>query len=417
LYSYIYNIYIKTRLITRKFLSWLLTVLAIHLTLITIVSFLQPTNAIVDSRSNRIANIYENPLNGYNITNISNNKGHSELPKLTVIGNNVYVVWIDDSSGKRDIYFRKSTDKGCNFGPIIDASNQNGGSVDPQIAATGNNIYLIWEHTPGNNGAVFFTRSIDNSVTFETVRNMGNNTGFNGFPQIAATGKNVYLVWHDASRGILFTKSTDNGTTFDRAKNIADNNGSDSFPQIAISEQNLYVAWINNAEKKYGQIFFTRSTDNGTSFERPIELGEREDHKSGMMVFNPRIATDLQNNLYVVWHAGRIVHQNTGNIDALISDVLYKRSRDNGASFDKTINLSNYSGWSTNPQIAVSNNNTVYVVWTNNAQQKYGICYKLSSGAFDHFTIRSSFSLIIGLNDLSSLGISFSTSKNRSINA
>ena len=35
------------------------------------------------------------------------------------------------------------------------------------------------------------------------------------------------------------------------------------------------------------------------------------------------------------------------------------------------INLSNKSGWSTNPQIAVSQNN-VYVVWTNNAQEKYG---------------------------------------------
>jgi len=60
------------------------------------------------------------------------------------------------------------------------------------------------------------------------------------------------------------------------------------------------------------------------------------------------------------------VHQNTGNINALISDVLYKRSTDNGASFHKAINLSNYSGWSIDPQIAVSQNNTVYVVSTNN---------------------------------------------------
>jgi glutaredoxin-related protein len=356
----------------RKIFRWFLIILVIQVTIITTVLLLQSAEAIEASAPSQKAK-NASSQNEDNIMNLSNNKGHSELPNLTVNGNNIYVVWIDDSSDRRDIYFRKSTDRGCNFGPIIDVSNQNGGSVDPQIAASGNNIYLIWEHTPGNNGAVFFSRSIDSGATFETIRNIGNNTGFNGFPQIAASGKNVYLVWHDASRGILFTRSTDNGTTFDTVKNIGDNNGSNSFPQIAISEQNLYVAWINNAEKKYGQIFFTRSTDNGTSFERPIELGEQEDHKSGRMVFNPRIATDLQNNnVYVVWHGGRIVHQHTGNIDALISDVLYKRSTDNGASFDKTINLSNYSGWSTNPQIAVSNNNTVYVVWTNNVQQKYG---------------------------------------------
>jgi len=66
-------------------------------------------------------------------------------------------------------------------------------------------------------------------------------------------------------------------------------------------------------------------------------LGEAEEHETGKLVFNPQIATELQNNnAYVVWHGGRIVHQVTGNYDALISDVLYMRSTDNGAGFDKT---------------------------------------------------------------------------------
>ena len=312
---------------------------------------------------------YQNYRNEDSITNLSNNKGHSELARLTAIGNNVYAVWTDDSTGRRDIYFSKSIDKGCNFGPTIDVTTQvSGSSVDPQIVASANNIYLIWEHTPGNNGEVYFTRSTNNGDNFEKSRNIGNNTGFNGFPQIAVSGQNVYLVWHDASHGIFFARSTDNGTTFETIKNIGGNNGSNGFPQISVSGKNVYLAWINNAVKKYGQIYYSRSTDNGANFETPIELGEREDQQPGRMVFSPRIAADQHsNNVHIVWHAGRIVHQNTGNINALISDVLYKRSTDNGASFDKTINLSNYSGWSIDPQIAVSQNNTVYVVWTNNA--------------------------------------------------
>jgi glutaredoxin-related protein len=356
----------------RKIFRWFSIILVFQVTIITTVLLLQSADAVEDSTSSGIVKNYESSLSENNITNLSNNKGHSELPKLTVIGNNVYVAWIDDSPGRRDIYFRKITDNGCNFGSVIDVSNQNGGSIDPQIAASGNNAYLIWEHTPGNNGAVYFTRSTDNGATFDKIRNIANNTGFNGFPQIATSGKNVYLVWHDASHGILFTRSIDNGTTFEPIKNIGGNSGFNALPQIAISAKNVYMSWTNNDEKKYGQIFFTRSTDNGNSFESPIELGEREDHETGKLAFNPRIATDRQtDNVYVVWQGGRIVHQNTGNINALITDVLYKRSTDNGASFDKTINLSNYSGWSTNPQIAVSQNNTVYVVWTNNAQQKY----------------------------------------------
>jgi glutaredoxin-related protein len=358
---------------TNKILMWFSIILAFQVTIIIITALLsQPTYAIGDT-TNRSANIYEGSQAENNITNLSFNKGHSEDPKITVLGNNTYVVWIDDSSGMRDIYFRKSTDKGCNFSPIIDVSNQNGGSVDPHIAASANNIYLIWEHTPGNNGEVFFTRSTDGGETFERSRNMGNNTGFNGYPQIAVMEKNVYLVWHDASHGILFTKSTDNGSTFDSVKNIGGNNSFNGSPQIAVTEQNVYITWINNDRKNYSQIFFTRSTDNGNSFETPVELGKGGDHVTGTLLFNPRIATDLQtHNVHVVWHGGRIAHQGTGNINALISDVLYQRSTDNGQSFGKTINLSNYSGWSTNPQIVVSQNNTVYVVWTNNAQQKYG---------------------------------------------
>ena len=359
-----------------KILKWFSIILAFQVTIIIITVLLsQPIYAIEESTLNRSANIYESSEAENNITNLSNNKGHSEVPKITVLRNNTYVVWIDDSSGRRDIHFRKSTDKGCNFGPIIDVSNQNGGSVDPHIAASANNIFLIWEHTPGNNGEVFFTRSTDGGETFERIRNIGNNTGFNGYPQLAVSGKNVYLVWHDASHGIFFTKSTDNGSTFDTVKNIGGNNSFNGSPQIAIGEKNVYVTWINNAEKNYSQIFFTRSTDNGNSFETPVELGHGGDHTTGTLLFNPQIATDLQTgNVYVVWYGGRIAHQGTGNIDALISDVLFRRSTDNGESFDKIINLSNYSGWSTNPQLAVSQDNSVYVVWTNTAQhqQKYG---------------------------------------------
>lgn len=101
-----------------------------------------------------------------NTLNLSNNIGHSEHPNVAVHGNNVYAVWVDDSFGTRDIYFRKSIDNGCTFGQTKDISNLNGGSVDPQIAVSENNVYVVWEHAPENNGAIFFTKSSDNGISF-----------------------------------------------------------------------------------------------------------------------------------------------------------------------------------------------------------------------------------------------------------
>jgi hypothetical protein len=302
-----------------------------------------------------------------NTTNLSNNIGHSERPQLTLHGNNVYVVWIDDTSGKRSIYFKRSTDSGCTFGSTIDLGNQKGASIDPKIDVSGNNVYVVWEHTPSNNGAIYFARSTDNGSTFSSSRNLGNNTGFIGFPQIAVSGSNVYVVWHDATHGIFFARSTDNGATFSSNKNLGDNTGSNGFPQIAVSGDNVYVVW---RDPTYG-IFFARSTDNGATFGSPVILYGVKNEGIGSKVFSPRITADpTGDNVYVTWYSGDIVQH--ARVKALISDIQYIRSTDNGATFGDIVNLSNYSGWSINPQIAVSQNNNVYVVWTNNFQEKYG---------------------------------------------
>ena len=291
--------------------------------IITIVVILiQSASATPDDSSKNANKIDQDSSYDIDTTNLSNNIGHSELPQLMSYGNNVYVVWIDDTSGKRNIYFKRSTDNGCTFGPTIELGNQNGGSIDPKMAVSGNNVYVLWEHTPGNNGGIFFTRSTDNGGTFSSIKNLGNNTGFNGFPQIAVSGNNVFVVWHDATHGI----------------------------------------------------FFTRSTDNGGTFGNPVILYKVKNEGIGSKVFGPRITTyPRSDNVYVVWHSGDIKQH--ARVKALISDAQYIRSTDNGATFGNVVNLSNYSGSSVNPQIAVSQNN-VYAVWTNNVTGNEDIFFK-----------------------------------------
>jgi hypothetical protein len=331
------------------------------------------------------------------IFNISNNIGHSEEPQIMKYGNNINVMWVDDSSGSRDIYFKKSSDNGCTFSRTIDLGIEKGGSLDPKMAVWKNNIYVIWEHTPGNNGAVFFTRSTDNGSSFDEVRNLGNNTGFNGFPQIAASGNNVYVVWHDATKGVLFTRSTDNGSSFDEIRNLGNNTGFNGFPQIAASGNSVYVVWTNNFQEKYGQIFFTRSTDNGANFDTPFILHETKDDGPGSMILSPRLIAESRNNsVYLVWHSGRVVQH--ADVKALISDVFFTRSTNNGASFGEIMNLSNYSGWSVDPQIAVSQDNNVYVVWTNNATGSEEILLKKEIGSNNKTCVNSNFGKLDNLD-------------------
>src|ERR687891_409767 len=81
---------------------------------------------------------------------------------------------------------------------------------------------------------------------------------------------------------------------------------------------------------------------------------------------DPKIAL-YNNNVYVVWSDG-----STGN-----GDIYFKRSVDNGTTFDSLENLSNTPGNSTDPKVALYNNN-VYIVWSDDSTGNGDIYFKRS---------------------------------------
>ena len=67
------------------------------------------------------------------IINLSNNSGNSNIPQISAVGANVYVVWLDDFSGNQDMFFTKSTDGGNSFGKIINLSSKNNENTNNNI--------------------------------------------------------------------------------------------------------------------------------------------------------------------------------------------------------------------------------------------------------------------------------------------
>ena len=156
------------------------------------------------------------------------------------------MVWSDQTTGSGDIYFNRSTDGGATFSDTpINLSNNSGRSVDPKIAISGNNVYVIWrDNVAPESFDILFKRSTDNGATFsDTPINLSNNPGSSDSPQIAVSGNNVYVVWADGATGngdIYFRRSTDDGATFfgDSGTNLSHNIGASSEPKIA-----AYYIW------------------------------------------------------------------------------------------------------------------------------------------------------------------------------
>ena len=105
-------------------------------------------------------------------------------PQIATSGNNVYVTWQDSTPGNQDIFFAVSNNNGVSFGTPINLSNNTGNSRIPQIAVSGNNVYVVWhDDTPGNLDILVIT----NAQPFGTPINISNNPGFSQNQQIATS--------------------------------------------------------------------------------------------------------------------------------------------------------------------------------------------------------------------------------------
>ena len=82
---------------------------------------------------------------------------------------------------------------------------------------------------------------------------------------------------------------------------------------------------------------------------------------------DPKIAL-YKNNVYIAWS-----DDSTGN-----GDIYFKRSVDNGTTFDSTNNISkNNTGTSSTPQVTANSGN-VYIIWTDTTSGNSEINYRQS---------------------------------------
>jgi len=140
--------------------------------------------------------------------------------KIAVSGSNIYVVWQGDS---KDIAFRQSTDGGATFDPQIDLSQTSGvKSLLPDIAA--GSVFVVWqEETVGdaNDKDIHFVSSDTDGSNFGGIQFVTSNGILATDPQVAASGNDVYVVWSESTTGasgdgeIKFSKGSVTTLTID----------------------------------------------------------------------------------------------------------------------------------------------------------------------------------------------------------
>ena len=365
-----------------------------------LVSFVAYQQSFAQSDGND--NIIANQVRFSEPVNLTNNARDSVYAQVASSGENVYIVWQENPpsgfSSQRDglinyeIFIKKSVDGGQTFGDEINLSNNPGFSEHPQIAASGNNVYVAWiDNSPlggsssqaEDNKKIMFKKSIDAGNTFgETITLSDVQAADSSNLEMAAAGNNVYAVWQVTplppqfnadqddvqSAGIFLATSSDNGETFQESKSLSDN-VLKSYPKVAAYQNKVYVIWNvgiigdntnsennsndsnnnNSNDSSTGNgIYLTKSFDGGNTFDDTLKL-----NANWNSVGESQVAAS-GDSVYVVWG---------GNPDEKVAgNLFYTSSLDNGVSFSAARTLTERT--TLNAEVAAADNgNEVYLAW------------------------------------------------------
>ena len=178
--------------------------------------------------------------------------GHSPIWQFGVgdmvrSGSNIYILYtiLDQNiyTTPGHLYLASSNDGGQSFNPSLRVNVKSSDDqyylnslqdahYSPNLAAVGNNVYIIWVNTEVNHfdgtstRTLRFRRSTDKGVSLEAPVTLSSQTASvlqQGQETVAASGNNVYVAtaYKDGS-GTYFWRSTDSGGSFDAPKKISD---------------------------------------------------------------------------------------------------------------------------------------------------------------------------------------------------
>lgn len=283
--------------------------------------------------------------------NLSRNAGFSEHPQIAASGAGVYVVWADNTAGNKEVMLARSTSLGNAFGQPVSLSDPANSSYNAEIAASGSNVYAVWQEQRENNAAIVLRVSADGGSTFAGPLTVVENTNPESFPKVAADEDSVHIVWASPGQpGLYHVASSDGGATFSEVAALNDG-GAVGEAQVAAYGSNVFAVWGGLDNYAVDRLTYVTSADNGATFTEPATI------QNDMLASPANVELAVmagENGEYV--HIVAQVEPSPGNEEILLASTA------DGILFTEPVNLSNNAGISECPSIAVSGKG-VYVVW------------------------------------------------------
>jgi len=191
------------------------------------------------------------------------------LTKVTVVGATVYaasvaadtlgrvhVVFMDDSTGVRQIYYRRSTNSGGTFSPKIPLTSISSFKGSVCISTDRNNlIHVVWEDHRDGVWQIYYRNSPNGGETWGEEKRLTFTNYDTELPNIASFSDYVCLVYN-ARDSIYFMESYDKGRNWSSPISIGRGKGL-AFPNVAVKNQDyIHVAWEDSISYPNYEVYY-----------------------------------------------------------------------------------------------------------------------------------------------------------------
>lgn len=207
-------------------------------------------------------------------TQLVNSSGMAASPMIVASGKSVNMVWYDNRDGNWEVYFKRSSDGGKSWAEDTRLTSNSGSSDFPVLAVSGSVIHVVWEDNRNGNYEVYYKRSTDGGINWGADTRLTNDALVSDYASIAAVGSVVHIVWYDNRTGeyqIYYKQSTDGGLNWSNDIRLTTTNFVATSPQMAVSGSAIHLVWDDWRHLDY-EIYYKRNLTGKLSGVNDLDL-------------------------------------------------------------------------------------------------------------------------------------------------
>jgi hypothetical protein len=240
---------------------------------------------------------------------------------IAVSGSAVHVVWMDFRSGRWDLYYRRSTNRGETWLPetLLSAGQEAFGAERPTIAAEGDVVNVLWMDARDlnstqtllgmggltNSTEIYGKRSLDGGASWgaDTRLTFGS---YSGRPVVTSIGPGQLVACYDHALTFNDTfgleqfalRSTNGGMSWSSPIRISNAFGNSTHGDLASAGGIVYCAWFDDRDGN-NEIYVNTSSTGGLSW------GTEQRMTNAPGTSETPVISATANYLHAVWYDTR----------------------------------------------------------------------------------------------------------------